>query len=143
MSLLEVILALAILAGMMAVIYGLIRQGYDNGKQARDLTKAQLLCESKMAEIVAGAEPASPTGPTGLPWETNENGEPGWYYEVATRTIDSPPNMLEVTVRVTQNSQLQYNHIDATLVRWIVDPDVVEEAKELEAALADAAGETE
>ena len=53
-SILEVILALAILTGAMAVLGELGRLGFRNAKSAQDLTKAQMLCESKMAEYTSG-----------------------------------------------------------------------------------------
>src|SRR3990167_9940511 len=53
-SLLEVILALAILAGAVAVLGEVARHGLDTAPIARDLTYAQLLCESQLAEITSG-----------------------------------------------------------------------------------------
>ena len=53
-SLLEVILALGILVGAMAVLGELARHGLDSARIARDSAMAQLLCESKLSEITAG-----------------------------------------------------------------------------------------
>ena len=53
-SLLEVILAMAILAGAIAVLGEAGRLALRNAGYARDMAQAQLLCESKMAEIVTG-----------------------------------------------------------------------------------------
>ena len=50
-SLLEVILALAILIGILAVLSELVGLGVRNARVARAMTQAQLLCESKLAEI--------------------------------------------------------------------------------------------
>src|SRR5687767_7391349 len=50
-SLLEVILALTILVGAIVVLGELVRLGTMTAAGARDLTQAQLLCESKMSEI--------------------------------------------------------------------------------------------
>jgi len=49
-SILEVILALAILTGAIAVLGELGRLGFGNANAAQDLTKAQMFCERKMAE---------------------------------------------------------------------------------------------
>jgi hypothetical protein len=61
LSLLEVILAIAILGGSLAVIGQLINIGARNAISARDLTTAQLYCESKLAEVSAGIELPEPT----------------------------------------------------------------------------------
>ena len=53
-TLLEVILALTILAGAMAVLGEISRLAMQNATGARDLARAQLLAESKLAEIQAG-----------------------------------------------------------------------------------------
>ena len=53
LTLLEVLLALAILGGALAVIGELSRIAARNAEQARDLSTAQRLCENKMAEIAA------------------------------------------------------------------------------------------
>ena len=57
-SLLEVILALAILAGSIAVLGEAIRLGMRNAEITCDMTQAQLLCESKLAEVSSGLTPA-------------------------------------------------------------------------------------
>ncbi len=57
-SLLEVILALAILLGALAVLGEVARATLRNAQIARDQSRAQLLCESKLAEILAGISPA-------------------------------------------------------------------------------------
>ena len=54
LSLLEVMLALAILGGALAVIGELTRLGARSAETARDLTRAQRYCENKMAEVSAG-----------------------------------------------------------------------------------------
>ena len=51
----EVILSIAILGGAMATIGELIRIGAANAAIARDLTTAQIYCESRMAEVASGA----------------------------------------------------------------------------------------
>ena len=50
LSLLEVMLAIAILGGSIAVIGELIRVGTISAAKTRDLTTAQILCESTLAE---------------------------------------------------------------------------------------------
>ncbi|MCA9267984.1 MAG: prepilin-type N-terminal cleavage/methylation domain-containing protein [Planctomycetales bacterium] len=116
LSLLEVILALAILAISMAAIGELIRMGTRAARQAEDLTRAQILCESKLSEIVAGVQTADPVSRLGFP------AEPGWYYSVDLAPTDDQ-GVMALTVLVETN-------IDAprptafSLTRWIPDPGI-------------------
>ncbi|MCH5374492.1 MAG: type II secretion system GspH family protein, partial [Planctomycetes bacterium] len=57
LSLLEVILAVAILGLGLAIIGELIRNGTRQAEEVRFLTAAQLLCESKLEEVAAGVVP--------------------------------------------------------------------------------------
>ena len=57
LSLLEVILAIAILGGALVTIGQLIRIGARSAAEARDLTMAQLYAESEMNGIAAGWYP--------------------------------------------------------------------------------------
>ena len=59
-TLLEVILALAILAGALTVLGELARRSLHNAEVSRATSEAQLLCESKLAEMAAGVTPVSP-----------------------------------------------------------------------------------
>ena len=63
LSLLEVMLALAILGGALAAIGELMRIGARNAEKARDLTTAQMICESTMAEIQLGFIAMQSVGP--------------------------------------------------------------------------------
>src|SRR3954465_7912976 len=56
LSLLEVILAIAILGGSLATIGQLVRIGARNAAEARDLTMAQLYAESQMNRYASGIE---------------------------------------------------------------------------------------
>ena len=78
LSLLEVILAVAILGGCMAVIGELVRLGVRHAEEARELTRAQLLCESKLEEIAAGVTAAESAA--AVAFET----DPEWTYTVET-----------------------------------------------------------
>src|SRR5262245_65602667 len=59
LSLMEVILAIAILGGALVTIGQLIRIGARSAAQARDLTMSQLYAESEMNGIAAGYYPMS------------------------------------------------------------------------------------
>ena len=82
-SLLEVILALAILAGAVAVFSELSRGALENAGTARDLARAELLCESKLAEIAAG-----------LIWRFVYDGDYGLLAKLWTSFGAAPPQVL-------------------------------------------------
>jgi type II secretion system protein I len=121
-SLLEVILALGILVGAMAVLGELARHGLDSARIARDSAMAQLLCESKLSEITAGLirpEPASnvPFGTTSAP------GEVDWLYSIElAETADQ--GLISVRVSVIQDLPPEKRPVEFSVVRWILDPNV-------------------
>jgi general secretion pathway protein I len=114
-SLLEVILALAILTGAIAVIGELVRVGTRNAEAARDLTQAQLLCESKLAEIASGLATVEPVSMARCPDDED------WLYSV---TVDSTAETGIVAVRVTltRNLRTQSQPLEFSMVQWMPDP---------------------
>jgi len=119
-SLLEVILALAILAGAVVVLGELARQGLESTRIARDLTCAQLLCESKLAELVAGAEIPEPV--QDMPLTTLEVPSTStWLYSI--EVLDTgEEGLVSVWVTVTQDPATERRPVRCTLVRWMLDP---------------------
>ncbi len=116
-SLLEVILALAILAGALAILTEVARMAMHNAGRARDLAQAQLLCEGKLAEILAGIEPAEPV--SAVPFDTGQ--VPDWLYSVEVASLDVD-GLIEVRVTVEQDLPPERRPVRWTLVRWMVDP---------------------
>ena len=116
LSLLEVILAIAILGGALVVIGELMRIGSRCAQAARELTTAQLLCESTLAEIAAGIKQAQPI--SRQPCETDSD----WLYSVTSEQVDQG-GLLSVSVTVEQDLPARKRPISFTLTRWIVDPD--------------------
>ena len=114
-SLLELILALAILALSVAAISQLVRLGLGHARHARELTKAELYCESTLAELAAGVIPLE--GATDVPVEQDSD----WLYSV---TVEPAPvnGLLVVTVTVYQAEPDPVRPIEMTLVRWMADP---------------------
>jgi len=115
LSLLEVILAIAILGLSLAVIGQLVRLGSRNARFARDSATAQMLCESKLNEIASGIVPA----------ESNNLAEfpefPDWYYSVQSEAA-SQEGLISVRVTVQSATEETPNTIAFSLTRWIVDP---------------------
>ena len=126
LSLLEVILAIAILGGSIAVIGELVRLGARQAEEARELTIAQLLCESKLEEIAAGV--IAPEAVGDVPFEL----DPRWSYSIEIGSLDNP-DLLQVTVMAQQVDGSREIPLYYSLTRWILDPNLELELAELEA----------
>jgi Tfp pilus assembly protein PilV len=107
-SLIEVILATAILMGSLTVLAQLARLGYRNARAARLEMTAQLLCESKLAEIVCGVEPA-------------EEKQPHWLYSVVVTPLEQP-GLIGVQVTVRDDVPEGRQATEVKLVRWVYKP---------------------
>lgn len=124
-TLLEVILALAILAGAVAVVGEAVRLGRRNAEAARLLTTAQLLAASTMAEVSTGIVAAESVQDE--PFES----APDWHYSIEVQSLTDMEGLVEVAVTVAlANSGRQ--SIEFSLKRWMVDPEI--EADRLDAA---------
>ena len=55
-SLLEILLALAILGGALAILSRTVDTGMIAARESRDLSAARILCQTKLAEILLEAE---------------------------------------------------------------------------------------
>lgn len=118
-SLLEVILALGILAGGMVVLGELARQGLRYAELARDMTEAQILCESKLAEFTSGV--TTPTGIASSPLETDASSPRKWLCSVDVSSL-SNEGLLAIRVTVTKESSDQAKPLAVSLTRWMIDP---------------------
>ncbi len=113
-SLLEVILALSILAGAVATLGELLRTGVRNAQSARDLTRAQMLCEEIEAEVVSGVIAATAVDNTPC------DDDPRWLYSLACNSDQSGILILQVTV--TKDLPAAQHPASFTLWRWMIDP---------------------
>jgi type II secretion system protein I len=118
LSLLEVMLALAILGLALAAIGELMRIGSRSAEMARDLTTAQILCETKMAEIVTGMLPTTPIAEAPILDAGTGN---DWLYAIETQTIDQQ-GLISIRVTVQQNPAFASRPVSFSLVRWMIDP---------------------
>jgi type II secretory pathway pseudopilin PulG len=122
-SLLEVVMALGILAGAIIVLGELARLGIHNARAARDLSRCQMLCETKLAEYTSGIYVPEPV--TEAAFETDLDPKSEWLYSVALgATADQ--ELLALSVTVTQRSTASPQPVEFTLARWIRDPDLLE-----------------
>jgi len=120
-SLMEVLLATSILLGCLIVLGELAYVGRKHAESSQDRSTAQLLCQSKLNELLAGAAPVEPVQSQPL------DDRPGWVYSVEL----APAGRLGLTaVRVTvakddagRGQALQDGKPPRqfTLVRWARD----------------------
>jgi hypothetical protein len=89
-----------------------------NAASARDQTTAQILCETKMAELVTGMVPAQATSAAPI-LDVGDGNE--WLYQIETQQVDQQ-GLLAVRVVVQQNPDVFSRPASFALVRWIIDP---------------------
>lgn len=134
LTLWEVMLALAILGGSIAVIGQLVRLGVRSAGEARDLAQAQLLCEAKLAELSAGMEPLQGIAAAPFPYELD------WLYSVEVLPVDQA-GLLAVRVTVEKLVEDQAWPLSFSLQRWIIDPSLEFQQAEMEAVEGQQTGE--
>ena len=118
-SLMEIIIALTILGLSLAVIGNLVMTGARSAERAQMETTAQFLCESKLGEIKAGAQPPESIGP--VPFEQYE-APIGWQYTVMSQPVDDTGTLLNVVVLVEQIKNDGSQPIRFQLTTWMIDP---------------------
>ena len=119
-SLLEVILALAILVGILAVLNELVALGVRNARVARAMTQVQLLCESKLAEINAGITAAEPV--TDATFTAGRGGrESEWVYSIDLEPTNQE-GLTAICITFRQDLPERSRPVEFSLVRWIYDP---------------------
>ena len=145
-SLLEILLALAILGGSLALLSRIAETGTAAAREARELSIARLLCQSKLSELLldsqaTGVSPQAVTSALMQPFDS-ESTTP-FYCTVEVQP--GPMNgLLAVGVTVeAMNPDGGPALARYTLVRWMVDPalgleelEAEEEAMREEAAAA-------
>ena len=149
-SLIEVIIATAILMGSAVVLARLAGMGREQSQKARLHSDAQERCEQTMNELLLGLRPvelveAMPLIPLPRPIEaasdemlpqdpfatqeaigqpltlTNET-DPEWRHSIRTERILNKPGMWALTVEVKQGDQALQRPIRFSLTRWIAGP---------------------
>jgi prepilin-type N-terminal cleavage/methylation domain-containing protein len=142
-SLLEILLALAILGGALAVLSQIAETGTSAAREARDLSVARLLCQSKLSETLLDAGTGiSPQTIMDAPLEAFDSGSLTSYnysVEVQPGQLDG---LLNVRVTVTAvNPSGGPPLATYSLTRWMIDPLMGLESAEAEEEAAKAAAE--
>lgn len=121
-TLLEVILAIAILLTSLAAIGHLVFNAYQNALQVKNLTRAQLICEAILAELNAGSLPLETIADAPVE-DIDDTVEPGWLYTIDIAQLDTN-GLLSVQVTVSQDPSLVARPVQFTLTQWMIDPTV-------------------
>lgn len=114
-SLLEILLATSILIGSTIVLTELVSIGSRHASAARDLAKSQLICQSKLNEILANIAPAEPVRPT--PYED----DPEWVYWVEVQPLKHP-DLVALEVYAAREVTPRKQTARFSLMRWVRDP---------------------
>lgn len=125
-TLMEVIIALAILAVALTVLVEVSRLSLENARLGVMKTEATLVAESVLAELEAGsAELTSFQGD----WAADETAQSDWSYAVTVEGA-AITGLLAVTVRVTElpsTARQSSTPLSFTLMRWFQDPAYLEQ----------------
>lgn len=131
LTLLEVLISLAIFLGALTALSQLIGIGSRAAVQAQLRTQAILKCQSKLAEVLAGAQPLESVSQAAF--EDEENWK--WSLDVQPGAYE---NMLQLTVSVLYSGAGESVTTSYQLTRQIRDPamlldaaNTVESASEL------------
>jgi general secretion pathway protein I len=114
-SLLEVLLATAILAGSLVVLSELAAIGRIHASTAEDGATAVRICRSVTGAILAGLEPVATVR------QQTVDDEPGWLYSVEVEPAGRP-GLVAIRVTVRQEDAESGRPVEFSLVRWIRDP---------------------
>lgn len=114
-SLLEVLLATAILAGSLVVLSELAAIGRIHASVAAEGAAALRICRNKLSAILAGLEPVAPVR------QQPVDEEPGWLYSVEVEPAGRP-GLVAICVTVRQEEAESGRPVEFSLVRWIRDP---------------------
>lgn len=119
----EVILSITILGLSLVAIGALVSTGYRAALEARLRSDANLLCETKMAEVVVGIIELESV--SGVPIPENQE----WEYKIEVEPSDQL-GLLFLRVSVVQLTSVARNPLEVSLVRFVPDPDYEPEALE-------------
>jgi prepilin-type N-terminal cleavage/methylation domain-containing protein len=118
-SLIEMLVATAILLVAVGVLSELADLGRQHARGAEDAASAQRICQNVLEEILCGAMPLESTS------ETTVSEEPEWTYSVDVESLerfDWEPGLAEVRVTVVRTPEGARPGKPFSLTRWIRYP---------------------
>jgi type II secretion system protein I len=119
-TLLEIILALAILAGSLAALGEVMRLADQNAAGTRDETEAQIIASSVLDELIAGVLPLAAVSQSPVAVES----EPPWVYSIAIEQTGYV-ELVAVRVLVEQQADARLQPARYEMLRWLPNPDYV------------------
>jgi type II secretory pathway pseudopilin PulG len=128
-SLLEVVLALAILAGALAALGEVLRLGDQNAAAAAEESQAEMLAESVMSELLVGARTLANVSGNELPLED----DPTWAVSIEIQPTEYQ-ELVAVRVSVVQVLAPEQEPARCDLVRWLPNPDYLPAATQQESS---------
>jgi general secretion pathway protein I len=130
-SLLEILLALAILGGALTVLSQIASTGVDAAREARDLVMARMICQAKLSELLIAT--TVPQSVASLPVQSIDSGSVTdfvYSVEIQPGQLDG---LLVVHVQVDAvNPNGGAPLVSYALDRWMVDPSLDLEGAEAE-----------
>lgn len=115
LSLLEMILALVLFLGSVTVLAQLAWNGQRAAIQARLRTEAVFRCETKLAELLSGAERLQTVQGVAFP------DDPQWTWSAQIGSGQFP-ELLQLHVAVHHHSKNPASNAEYSLTRWTRDP---------------------
>ncbi len=119
-TLLEIILALAILAGSLAALGEVMRLAGQNASMTEGETQAQILAASVMDEFASGARQLAAVNQVSL----DSTSDPPWVYSVALEDTGHQ-ELVAVRVSIAQQLDARLQPARFELVRWMPNPNYV------------------
>jgi general secretion pathway protein I len=119
LTLLEVIVSMAIFLMALGAIGPLIHMAQDRAMQIQLEATALQKCQSKLSEVIAGAEPLS--GQNDMPFSDNPPDE-NWLWSMDVgQSVNGVSNLWQVSIRV--HRQLDNGRkVEVSLSQLIIDP---------------------
>ncbi len=111
-SLLEILIATAILLAAIAVLGQLAQLGLRNATEASKFARAQQLCQNKLEAIVLRIEAAESAEDVPL------DEAPNWLYAIEIEPVERD-GMVAVRVSVKEDLPEQSRPVEFSLVRWL------------------------
>jgi Tfp pilus assembly protein PilV len=114
LSLLEVLVALGIFVVALTVLGRLITLGGELALEAQWRNEAAQLCQTKLAEVRAGAEPLM--AQSDMPFDEST----AWRWGLECEPSNAVPNLWQVRVRVSRVPPGK--PLEVSLSQWLLDP---------------------
>ncbi len=125
LSLLEVILAISIFVGAMAVLSELVTTGNRAAIQSRMQTQAIIRAEAQMNEVIANPALMVSTSESPFAEEYNTTADGQWLWSLTAGAWDQNSNLIQLEITVVHVTSAGTKNATYTLRRYVRDPQVL------------------